>query len=272
VKPLRTIACFALVLLAGCNLSEPASHYEYQGPYLIITTDQGRPTPDVEQPEDMHEPPDMGPAGSPVLVFTELMLATSATAPTLGERGEYIEIKNVGDAPADPTKIVMILADPARPDQMLGRISIAPPATPEEIQVVSSLEPIGPGEYFVFVRFETAEAPVSSVIGSGRSYDYGRYASGPAMANDGPRQIELRYNEAGVIETFDTVRWENGRLVAPDGSGQGPGIEPDTALGVDAMAESPEGNDDPANWCLHTDVIGEGTSLGSPGASVDCTS
>lgn len=258
-----------VAMLAGCNLSEPADNYAYQGPFLIISTDQGTPPGDVSDTGDMGSPEDMKPAGSPELVFTELMVQTSVSQPGLGERGEYIEIKNVGEGPADPTKIVMILADPAAPQQATGRIVVGPPGTPEEIDVVSSLASIQPGEYFVFVRFEIPEIPVSAVVGPGRSYDYGRFASGPALPNDA-RQIELRYNQSGMIETFDTVRWEGGQLVAPDGESQGPAIEVDTALGVDSDSETPDGNDDPKAWCPHSEMIQGGSALGSPGAPVDC--
>ncbi len=267
------IACLGLAFATGCNLAEPADQYEYQGPYLIITTDQGEPVDDMQPEPDLPETEDMAPVGSPELVFTELMIDTSVSQPGLGERGEYVEVKNVGDGPADPTKIVILIADPATPELMTGRIAIAPPATPEEIDVVSSLEPIEPGDYFVFVRFEIPEVPISVATGPGRSYDYGRFASGPALMNAGPRQLELRYNDRGVIETFDTVRWENGALIAPDGdTTQGPTIESDVALGVDASSETPDANDDPKQWCPSTETFGEGSALGTPGSPADCGS
>lgn len=265
VASARSLAiCCASTLFAGCNLSEPASSFEYQGEFIVISFDQGN---GEDQDEDAAPPPDMGPPGDPELVITELLIHSNDVRPGAGERGEYIEIRNVGDGPANPRSVALVLIDPNDEDALPERIQIAPPLTSEEVQVVSNLLPIQPGDYFVFVRHEVLSSPVGD---EGRSYDYGRFTNGPSLINDSPRLVELRYVDGADIATHDVVRFGDGEIQALDGEGPGLAYEVNTSVSVREDSEDPESNDEPSNWCLSDTFFDEGTFRGNPGEPADC--
>lgn len=260
---LLTLAAATCALSSGCVLIESPQNFPYNGPVVIITTDTG-------SPEDIEEEPDVavdlpGPK-PPLLVFTEVLIDSTATWTGLGDRGEYIEIKNIGEGPADPRRVAMQLSDPTADNPVKQRIQVALPVTVEEREVVGNLKPIEPGGYFVFVRFETEQIPVSTVVMPGSSYDFGVYANGPTLADAGPRELELTYD----AELSDVVRWQDGQLIAPDGAGDGVAIEPDKALALDVGSEDPQLNDDPKKWCIPPEPFGTGIANGTPGGATDC--
>jgi hypothetical protein len=164
----------------------------------------------------------------------------------------------------------MLLSEPDNPGGLRERIQVALPATEEEREAVEALEMIEPGDYFVFVRFESDVAPVSEVVPASNRYDYGRFASGPSLPNFVDRRLELTYADERTPEPFDVVRWDLGALVAPDGSGEGLVFPEDVSVGLDPSFEDPAANDDPKKWCLSTESIGSGTALGTPGAPAVC--
>ena len=254
---------------SGCVLADSANSYPYAGPIKVINTnDDGE---DMGEPDTTPPPVDMKPPPAPLLIFTELLIDSSQQQTLLGEYGEYIEIKNVGEGPADPQRIVMLLSDPSADEGApVQRIQVALPATRDERDVVAALEQIDPGEYFVFVRYESEVAPISELVEPGYFYDYGIYAGGPSMPHLVDRRLELTYADPRTPEPFDVVRWRGGSIVSPDGNEEGVTILEDRAIVLDEASEAPEANDDPKNWCYTADTIGTGTAFGSPGSSSDC--
>lgn len=256
-----------VVLFGGCNLSEPAGNFEFQGPFIVIWTDAARP-PDAGGPDGGG--PDLPPPAPPELVITEVLIETTYNQTGIGELGEYVEIKNVGEGPADPRNISLVIVDPSMPNGVSTRIQVGRPSTPEEVQVVSALQPIRPGEYFVFVRYELADALIGPETGAGLFYDYGRYASGPSLPNDADRVLELRYTSGLDIQTFDAIRWRAGEILPLEGDGPGLLYPENVAIGVRKDAEDSESNDSPDNWCLSGVSIGDGPVRGTPGSVSQC--
>lgn len=255
-----------VLLSAGCNLSVPASDFPYEGPFLVIFTDAGEPPQDAEPAPDVEESPDE----EPELLITEVLVHSSSSELGLGEIGEFIEVRNVGEGPADPRNITLLLVDPSAPGGVPARIQVARPTTAEEVKIVSGLQLIEPGEYFVFARYESPAAPISAGLEPGTWYDYGRYASGPTLSNDQPRVLELRYISGIDVVHFDSVRWEGGELRPLDDAGPGLAYPPDVSIGVRSDAEDVVGNDDPQNWCLSEPFIADSEIRGTPGASSVC--
>ena len=266
MTPASKILAFPAVLaLAGCNLSEPANHFAFQELVVIWT--------DTDSPEDLgpdEAEEDLAPPPPPNLVITELLIETTRSQTGLGELGEYIEIKNVGEGPADPRFVSFVIVDPESPDVSVGRIQVARATSQEEVQVVAGLREIAPGDYFVFVRHELPDALMGPETGPGRYYDYGRYAAGPSLPNDFDRVIEVRYADGLQVDTFDRVRWRQGEIRPLVGDGPGLPYPEDVAIGVRKDAEDSVSNDLPENWCLVSPLIGEGPIRGTPGAVSQC--
>ena len=259
-------AALAGFAAAGCNLSVPASDFPYEGPFIVIFTDAGDSPDDVEHAPDGDDVLDE----EPELLITEVLVHSSNSELGFGEIGEFIEVKNIGDGPADPRNITLLLVDPGAPDGVPARIQVARPTTAEEVKIVSGLRPIAPGEHFVFVRYESPTAPISTGLEPGTSYDYGRYASGPTLSNDQARILELRYISGLDVIHFDSVRWEAGELRPLDDVGTGLAYPPDVSIGVRPDAENAADNDDPQRWCLSEPFIADSEFRGTPGASSAC--
>lgn len=251
-----------LVLCSGCVLAESADSYPFRPALSVSGTNS---TPNNTTPNNTT------PLPPPSLIFTEILIDAPGSDPFVTERGEYIEIKNIGEGPADPRGITMILSDL---DELVppGRIEVGIPFSPEEVAAVAALEPIEPGGYFVFARYEvTDSAPLSDVVSPGAIYDYGRFASGPTLPHQEMqrRRLDLGYRYPnGETETFDTLRYEGRALVAPEGTGPGLAFDVGLALALDASAEDAAANDDPANWCVPDEMVG--SVHGTPGAPTAC--
>lgn len=261
-------------LAAGaCNLDLETAEHPYTVS-LVFDDDAGTPEPDVptsgETDADGGEPVDMAPPGDPDLVFTEILINTSTMDPSiaLGELGEYVEIKNVGDGPADPRAISMRLTN--IDNDTSGDIFIATAVSQEQIGIISNLKPVMPGDYFVFVRYSTVGIPVSEVVEEGRYYDFGRYGEGVPMSNSDERVLEVRYNDGAQIVTTDQIRWRNGNFLPADG-GEGPTLnfEEDDSIALRPGNEDPAGNDSPDAWCISTNDFG-GIVAGTPGGPAQC--
>lgn len=260
----RTIAAAALLLAtqSGCLLAEPADTYPFAPVLAFDPTDVGN---------DSGLEADVPPPKPPLLVFTEVLLDAPSIDLIVTERGEYIEIKNIGEGPADPRQITMILSDVdggAPP----ARIEVVPGFTADEKAAVAALKPIMPNQYFVFIRYEVPEvAPISDHVLPGAIYDFGRYASGPTLPHQtaASRRLELGYRyKNGDTETFDTIRWEGHDFIAPEGDGEAVLYGEGQALGVDSSAEDPVLNDDPKKWCVPPNLVG--AVNGTPGEASSC--
>jgi hypothetical protein len=267
-------ALLAMVASASCNLELDTEDYPYRVP-LVIDEDTGTPLPNNTTP-DMSTPdvgnnttPDMGPVGTPRLVITEILINTSFMDSSIGfgELGEFIEIKNVGDAPADPQAITMRLTEVE--DGSTGNIFISAAVSQEQLEVLRALKRIDPGEYFVFVRHAVPEIPIAQLIEPGRSYDYGRYGEGVSLTNSQERVLELRYNNGETIITSDRVRWRNDDFIAANGdAGDAFSYPEDVSITVAPGNEAPDMNDTPVMWCLSGDTTGDVQA--SPGSAGTC--
>lgn len=277
---MNRILLMTWVWLTGCNLTLDTDEYPYT---LLVDLDAGRHDvtldgvvePDV--PEDMlpdierDVPVDM-PMGEVALMITELMINTSEMAGgSNGEAGEYIEVKNVGDAAADPRRVsFQIVTESGEPQS----IAVTPPTSPDQIEIYTNLLDIQPGDYFVFVRYSTTGFPASTLLDPGTFFDYGKAGASPGLGNSGERTLTVQYFDGTTIRPHDSVRWNGNALRPSDVTMAEPslGVIEDVALSVGRDFESPQLNDDPAHWCQEiTEIAGAGTFFGSPGKGATCT-
>lgn len=269
VSSSRTTTLFRLVVLiasscvAGCVLADSADSYPFVPIYpLFEPADAG---------DNSNTNDDLPPPVPPILMFTEVLIDAPGSDPSVAERGEYIEIKNVGEGSADPRRITILLNDLS--DPLAGaRISVAQPLTKEEEDVFNGLKMIEPQEYFVFVRHEDPTvAPISDVVPLGLIYDFGRYANGPTLPHQtaARRQLALVYRHpGGETQVFDSIRWEGRELRDIDGDGKALAFAEGEAVGVDERFEHPDENDDPQRWCVPDVFVGE--VAGTPGGPTTC--
>lgn len=263
----------------GCNLGLDLDEYPYQGPLVInfdagdegVVQDAGRDAPpdiDDSMPPDMEPDQDI-PVGSPQLVITELLINSKSDPSFTGEVGEYIEIKNIGDGPADPRAISFNIENVNSASR--STVSVPLPATTEQVKVYGELKDIQPGQYFVFIRFETAEVPLSQILDNGTFFDWGNYGQNTSLANSGERLLELRYFDGVGLQEFDRVRWGNNTLVDEIGMETvSRPLDENVALSVTAGSETSRANDAPAVWCQESEVIPGGSTTGTPGRIAGC--
>lgn len=279
-----------MVASFGCNLAFDLDEYPYSEKKVSIDlgedmgSDDG-PTNNTNNTNNLNNlnninnlnnvnntmdmPPDL-PVGEPELVITELLINTSAMDNNIstGELGEYVEIKNVGDGPADPRQISFRLLNVGTGSE--GTITVALPTTSEQVEVYQGLKVIEPGQYFVFARHVVADVPINDVLEAGTFYDYGRWGEGDSLSNSGERLLELQYFNGTEIQQFDSVRWISGNLVPPEGDSPTLAIQEDRALSVRGGLETTTGNDSPDTWCEESATIGAGIVAGTPGTAPGC--
>lgn len=258
----RVLLFAATAGASGCVLTDSADSFPFNPVLKFNDRDEGNANSVVE------DLPELDP---PSLIFTELLIDAPGSDPSLSERGEYIEIKNVGLGPADPRRITMFLRDPDNP-LAAARIKVEDAFSDEERAVVDGLETIEPGEYFVFIRYEDPTvAAISEQLLPGFTYDFGRYANGPTLPHNQAirRQLDLGYRFAnGETAIFDEVRWDGHEFVDPEGGPERILFPEGGAIGVDFGSEGPEANDSPANWCIPPNLVGE--VQGTPGGPTSC--
>lgn len=251
----RCAICWGALLLTGCVLADPAQEFPF-APTLIA--------PDAEVEREVDVPV----AEPPLLMFTEILFQTNNEE--IGDVGEFIEIRNVGDGPADPRNIVLFLTSFS--DFSVSRIRVEEPFLPEEFEVYDSLQPIEPSDYFIFVRHEhVTSMPVTEDLADGSYYDYGRFSNGPSLPHAGfsDYQLDLGYRgDDGRSVIYDTVRWTGASFQAGDTSATPLRFQAGASVEVRPGVQSPDDNDDPAQWCISTTVRGNGHA--TPGAPSMC--
>lgn len=277
----RPITAAALaILLAGCNLSIDLDDYPYQGipdaqdasdsvSDVTDTTDSvdTREVDASDTASDTSDATDTEPSDQPVLIFTEVMPDSSVEGAGSVEYGEFIEIKNIGEAEADPRRVAIELEDANR------RIEVDPfPSDAEEQTVLDELQPIQPGDYFVFVRQDSDYYRITTDLEAGTFYEYGRWNEQVPLANT-ERKLTLFYrrSEFDAVVT-DRLEWVSRSLIDP--SLETPAtreIREDVALGVQEVSESQTGNNSPSNWCYHADTIEGSPVKASPGGPTPAT-
>ena len=273
--------------LSACNLAIDTSAYPFERSIVIDTdTDglDGGMKPDLshdmphDAPRDADELPDGDapdiPQGEPELIFTELMVDTDddSLSPITGEFGEYIEVKNIGDGPANPRNIIFQVRSVT--NDSTKEIYVSLTLTPEHRAAYEGLELIEPGDYFVFVRYEVPGVPLSENSKmEGKFWDYGKFGSGDvSLGNSGEREIYLQYiDDDGNTIDFDYLRWSSGKLRAADDADMSSlAIVQNHAWSVKQNSETSSANDSPANWCEEVEPVSGGTFLGSPGRPARC--
>jgi hypothetical protein len=268
-----------MLVAGGCNLNLDLDEHPYRDRDSALIADATDTA--VEDARDTTEPDattdtavvdvaDGGddaidtakPSGKPYLIFTELMPDSSSPPEDSTEYGEYLEIKNVGTAPADPRRIIIQLSGSDR------RIQVDPfPAGDEEREVFEGLQLIEPGEYFVFVRQDDPHYKLTNRLDDGTFYEYGRWFDAVPLSNSSRRlQLSYRASEFNLV-AHDAVEWASHRLIDPTGDSNATlaGRE-DIAWGVHPDFEDATGNNDPANWCFHVDALLASPVKASPGA------
>jgi hypothetical protein len=280
--PLRWLTvCLLFVAASGCNLTLDLEDYPYEGRGDVedAASDTIEPT-DTSDAADSHtedardtagdtfDATDVPPEERPTLIFTEVMPDSSVEGGAGSvEYGEFIEVKNVGTVPADPRRIVIELEDANR------RITVDPfPADEREQQVLDGLQPIQPGEYFVFVRQDSDYYNITAGLEEGTFYEYGRWNEQIPLSNS-ERSLTMFYR-LSEFEAFvtDKIEWVSRSLIDP--SLQTPTnreIREDVALGVQEISESQSGNDSPANWCYHAETLPDSPVKASPGGPTPAT-
>lgn len=275
--PRLAVLLFGL-LASGCNLNMDLDEYPYrkgEDAFLREDTtdtsadDVGDAAPDVPDVADTGDIRDeKPPSGKPYLIFSELMPDTSTPPGESTEYGEYIEVKNVGTAPADPRRIIIRLSGSDR------RIQVDPfPSEPREREVFDALKPIEPGAYFVFVRRDTDYYRLTEALERGTYYEFGRWYDSVPLSNASRRlQLSYRTAEFHLVE-HDAIEWAGGRLIDPTGESTATlGGREDAAWGLRRDFEDAQKNDDPANWCFHATSLPDSPVMASPGqpTPTDC--
>lgn len=272
-----------VVLSSACNLAIDTDEYPYQQPIVvadmgqdtIVVPDEGMAVPDMpadavgDVSEDVGT--DQGVVGTPELMITEVFINPSeVSAIGNGEIGEFIEVKNVGTAAADPRRAsFQIVADGGEPQT----ISVPAPTNSDQLAVYMDLKPIEPGEYFVYVRFVSDGLPLAALEPAIAFFDYGRSGVLVSLANSGSRTLTLQYFDGKTIRTQDSIRWSSNALRPITGE-----LDPslpiiqDVSLSVGREFENRDDNDTPANWCEEiTEVAGPDTVFASPGGPSICS-
>ncbi len=277
----RILVALLVVGIAGCNLTLDVANYPYQGAGArdagpldaradvadTAELDAAADTADATEATDASDDATSG--GKPYLIFTELMPDTSAPPGESVEYGEYVEVKNVGTAPADPRRIIIRLAGSNR------RIQVNPfPITEEGQRALAALRPIAPGHYFVFVRQDSDYYKLTANLKQGAFYEYGRWSDAVPLSN-ASRRLVLAYRDSEFhIVIHDTVEWSAHSLIDPEGQSDATlPVREDVAWGLEADFEDDYANNDPAHWCYHVDALPGSPIKASPGAPTpsDCT-
>ncbi|RAL22147.1 hypothetical protein DL240_09840 [Lujinxingia litoralis] len=251
----RALAALLLGALvhSGCNLAFDLQDYPYRAPepdadlHADTELDASHPDGDVDAP----------PARA-ALVFSELMIHTEPPPGESRELGEYIEILNQGEGAIDPRVIVIEILETNERIEIDRVIDTA-----KERAIVEALQPIGPGERFVFYRRNNAYYDIKDTLDPTASYEFGRWGRPVGLSNfsRSMRMIELEGDFGFVIH--DEVAWRDGALIDPSGASTASReIRENVAFGLHSEATTGR---DPANFCYHRETFSSGPLLGSPG-------
>ncbi|TXD35978.1 hypothetical protein FRC98_15010 [Lujinxingia vulgaris] len=253
----RALLALSIIVSTGCNLAIDLEDYPYRalGPDTDLPVDASADA--SAEDTDVDDTPD-APAGQPALAFSELMIRVEPPPGESQELGEYVEIVNVGDAPIDPRGVVIEILETNERieiDRLLD--------SPKERAVVEALEPIGPGEHFLFYRRASDHYVLDQVLDPTASYEYGRWGRPVGLSNfsRSMRLIQLEGEFGFVIH--DEVAWREGALVDPNGeTGTGRELRENVAFGLRPGQQSGR---EPTAWCYHRELLSEGPLFGSPG-------
>lgn len=238
----------------SCHLGIDLDDYGYPIPF-----DPGPSEADVGFEDDVDI--DEGPSLGPILLITELMIRPSPPPGSTQELGEYIEIYNAGDEAIDPRDLVIEIIE-TNDRIYIDRLV----STTEEAAVVSSLKPIEPGQFFVFLRQDHSYYGMSDVLETGRYYEYGRWHRSIPLGNFSRTLRLLEIRGEFEFHIHHEVGWRQGSLVDLDGIYTSRlDIRENIALGLRPGITTTKQAADPANWCYHLQRFGDGPLLGSPG-------
>ena len=268
-----------LLVTTGCNLTLDLDDHPYQGGALTLPDSPADLEPPVDLPPDVPDVPDLDaphdldtsddapdapddtpldvdmdvdmdveemPVGAPQLIFTELLVDASGG----DESGEYFEITNIGDAPAQVSLISITLVN-ADSGASITSLTIpqAGNGQPGHQEALDALLPIAPGGRFVFVKEDAGEFGIVALATAAAVYEHKRWESGSqlALSNGAYRQLRMAYR--GVVH--DTISWEGGGLKHPeeDTLPRLSGVE-NRAFELRADAYDAPDRRDPALWCL----------------------
>lgn len=287
----NSLSLFGLALLTSCNLAIDPEQYPYQQSIVaedaahedMAVLDEGMPVPDMAEDampdlvQDMVQDlgqdteTDTGPIGTPELMITEVLINPSLFGVSgSGENGEFIEIKNIGTAPADPRRASFQVSSV---DGSPQTISVPAPTSADQLAIYSALKPIQPGEYFVYVRFVSEHLPLTTMEPAVAHFDYGKSGVLVSLSNSGARTLTLQYFDGKTIRTQDSIRWGSSALrpINPEETSPSLTMIEDVSWSVGRDFETAEGNDTPANWCAEiTEVTGTSPIFASPGGPAIC--
>lgn len=255
-----------MAMMAACNLTLDLDDYPYEAAQDAVDS-----VSDVDADGDIRDAADIDARDEarPILIFTELMPDSSTDGTSSVEYGEFFEIKNVGQAPADPRNIFIKLEDGDR------EIAIDTIVFDEREQaILDELKPIAPGDYFVFVRQDDDYYRITADLAPGTFYEYGRWNDQVPLSNR-ERSLTLIYKVNGEDPTVtDRVEWISGSLIDPSlVTNTTRSMREDVSIGVQAISESQADNNSPTNWCYHVNPLSGSPVRASPGrpTPADCT-
>lgn len=287
---LNTLACVITTLVlglgvsAGCNLSVELDNYPY---ITILDGDQQEDLttlPDMKMPDqDLAEMPgeEMGPKDMPPdmpkpklgvrLIFTEVMIKTSKRGNSgNSEPGEYIEIANVGDEPAELRR-VQIRLDTST--VLVLRVDLGASPDAQEQAQYDAIALLQPGEHFVFVRDDDADFGITQGLPLGSFFEWHWSQPMIALANT-TRQLTLAYDRPMGLSFQDVISWsgedlvDQGTMMADEAYP----VTQDVAFMLDERFYSAQGNDSVTAWCLAAEIIPGNTGMrGTPGRSGMCS-
>ncbi len=226
--------------LTGCNLTIDSESYPYE------------PIPEIG-------------ISAPELIFTEILPWSSATAGlSTDERGEFIEVKNIGNIEIDPQDIFIEIRT-SESDAPIQTIEVIKPRSAEAIKATDALKPIQPGEYFVFIRYETQKSPLE--LDQSKFYDYGEFGEKIELDQSQTRFLTLSFRGKDGIVRSDGLSWEANRFRATKSTQLE--MEVDRSIVLDFNKENNEDNDLTESWCLEKSLESKGIRA-TPGKFSTC--
>ncbi len=203
---------------------------------------------------------------APEIIFTEILPWSSITAGvSTDERGEFIEIKNVGNVAIDPEDIFIEIRDSQDGDP-IQTIEVIKPRSQAALEATEALRPIEPGSYFVFIRYQTERSPLT--IDASKFYDYGEFGEKIELDQSEERFLSLSYREENRIVVSDQLSWETNQFRANRSGALE--MEVDRSIVLDQSKENNEDNNEVSNWCLEKNFAQLGGINATPGKHSDC--
>lgn len=203
---------------------------------------------------------------APEIIFTEILPWSSVNVGILeDERGEFIEIKNIGNVALDPQDIFIEIRD-SKNGNPIQTIEVIKPRSEAAIEATEALKFIEPGAYFVFIRYQTEKSPLD--LDASQFYDYGEFGEKIELDQTEERYLTLSFRgEEGIIVS-DRLSWKANQFRANE-SGE-LAMEVDRSVVLDRRKENNQDNNEVSNWCIEKNLAQLGGINATPGKHSIC--